>query len=71
MGRSAGSIQAEIDALEARVVDLKQSMGSDGTTVQFAAYAAMTERLDKLYVQLDRASGAAPMFVRGVVKGFR
>lgn len=71
MGRSAASIQTEIAALEVEVSSLVQSMASDGTSVQKADYAAKTSRLDKLYQQLDRASGAAPMLVRGVVRGLR
>ncbi len=71
MGRSAGYIATEIAALEADVANLIQSMGSDGTSVQKADYAAKCARLDKLYIFADRAAGTAPMLVRGVVKGFR
>lgn len=71
MGRSAASIQTEIDALEASVSTLLQSMGSDGTSLQKADYAAQTKRLDQLYGQLGRANGTEPMLVRGVVRGLR
>ncbi len=71
MGRSAGYIATEIAALEADIANLIQSMGSDGTNAQKVDYAAKTARLDKLYIQQDRATGSAPMLVRGVVKGFR
>ena len=71
MGRSAASIQTEITALEAAITNLVQSIGSDGTSVQNADYKAKTERLDRLYQQLDRAAGTAPMLVRGVVRGLR
>lgn len=70
MGRSASYIAIEIAALEADITNLVQSMGSDGTTAQKIAYEAKTARLDKLYIQQDRAAGTAPMLVRGVVKGF-
>ncbi len=71
MGRSAGYIATEIAALEADVANLVQSMGSDGTSVQKADYAAKCARLDKLYIFQDRAGGTAPMLVRGVVTGFK
>jgi len=71
MGRSAALIQTEITALEAEITNYLQSVGSDGTSVQRSDYAAKTKRLDQLYQHLDRASGSAPMFVRGVVKGLR
>lgn len=71
MGRSAGYIATEIAALEAAITNLQQSMGSDGTNVQLADYEAKCKRLDKLYIMQERATGYAPMLVRGVVKGFR
>ncbi len=71
MGRSAGYIAIEIAALEADVTNLIQSMGSDGTSAQKADYAAKCARLDKLYQMQDRATGAAPMLVRGNVRGLR
>ncbi len=71
MGRSAGYIAIEIAALEAAVTNLVQSASSDGTSLQNTDYAAKCKRLDQLYQMQDRATGAAPMFVRGVVKGFR
>lgn len=71
MGRSAGYIATEIAALEADITNLVQSMGSDGTSVQKSDYAAKCARLDKLYLHQDRATGNAPMLVRGVVRGLR
>ncbi len=71
MGRSSTLVQAEISALEAEITNYLQSVGSDGTSVQRADYAAKTKRLDQLYVQLGRANGASPMMVRGVVRGLR
>ncbi len=71
MGRSAGYIATEIAALEAEIVNMVQSMGSDGTSVQKADYAAKCARLDKLYIFQDRAAGTAPMLVRGAVRGLR
>ncbi len=69
MGRSAGFIATEIAALEADITNLVQSAASDGTSLQKTDYAAKCARLDKLYLMQDRATGAAPMLVRGVVKG--
>ncbi len=68
MGRAAGYIATEIAALEADIVNLVQSMGSDGTNAQKVDYAAKTARLDKLYLQQDRATGNAPMLLRGNVR---
>jgi hypothetical protein len=71
MGRSVASIQAEIDILEAELTNAASviaSATSDNTTVT-RTREKLERRLDELYVQLDRASGAAPMIVRGVVKG--
>jgi hypothetical protein len=69
--RSAALIQTEITALEAEITNYLQSVGSDGTNATRAAYEAKTQRLDQLYIQLDRANATAPMIVRGVIKGLR
>ncbi len=72
MGRSAASIQAEITIIETELqtaASLITTATSDSTSVT-KQRAALEKRLDQLYIQLDRATGAAPMFVRGVVRGF-
>jgi hypothetical protein len=73
MARSAASIQAEITAIE----NMLSSAESLYTTVSATGGSrtidrtALQTRLDQLYQQLGRATGAAPMIVRGVVKGLR
>jgi len=72
MGRSAASIQAEITLKEAWLASqasLYTSVGADGTSVSNADIAKVQERLDSLYIQLDRANGTSPMLVRGRLKG--
>lgn len=73
MARSAASIQAEIDAIEAKISSIysMKSYSIAGRSKTEHDVSALTTRLDQLYIQLDRISGAAPMFVRGVVKGLR
>lgn len=73
MARSASSIQSEITAIEALLTSsggLNASVGADGVS-RTINRTGLERRLDVLYQQLDRASGDAPMIVRGVVKGFR
>ena len=74
MARSVAAIQAEIDILEARLASedgLVRSAGSDGVTISYEQRDQLAKRLDHLYMMLDRASGAAPMFVRGRISGLR
>jgi hypothetical protein len=73
VGRSAASIQTEITAIESQLSTavVGSTISSDGTTITQQQYDRLTDRLDKLYIQLDRVSGNAPMIVRGVVKGLR
>lgn len=74
MARTAASIQAEIDTLEALLGSssgVVASTASDGTSMSHASYESMTKRLDRLYQQLGRVNGTSPMFVRGQVTGLR
>jgi hypothetical protein len=71
MARSTTSIQAEINVLETELQSaqsLLASVGSDNTQIT-KRRDILQSRLDYLYVMYDRASGAAPMFVRGVIHG--
>jgi hypothetical protein len=70
--RSTALIQAEITALEAAIIAIlggQQSYTANGITVTKANLAQQQTRLDALYAQLDRATGASPMIVRGRVTG--
>lgn len=72
MGRSASSIQAEIDRLETFLSGAGttiQSTSSDGTAVTHINRKQAEDRLDRLYIQLGRVNGTSPMFPRGVVTG--
>ena len=72
MPRSIAAIQSEIDVLEARLASadsLVRSAGSDGATLTNEDRMSIAKRLDMLYLHLDRASGAAPMFARGRLEG--
>lgn len=73
MGRSAASIQSEIDRLETMLAaddtDIKSASADGGMAVRFDR-SKMEARLDKLYIQLSRANGTL-MFVRGRVHGLR
>jgi hypothetical protein len=74
MGRSASSIQAEIDRLEAFLSGAGttiQGTSADGTSTTLINRAQAEKRLDTLYTQLDRATGNARMFARGVLTGLR
>ena len=74
MGRSASSIQAEIDRLEtflSGAATTIASTSSDGTSVQHINRKQAEDRLDRLYIQLGRVNGTSPMFPRGVVTGLR
>lgn len=73
MPRAASAIQAEIDKIEAFLATdaaLYQSTTADGVS-RTISRAELSSRLDRLYIQLDRANGSAPMFVRGRVSGLR
>lgn len=73
MARSAASIQAEITAIETMLASangLYTAVSSDGVS-RTINRGELTRRLDTLYQQLDRANGASPMIVRGVVNGLR
>lgn len=70
MARSASSIQAEIDAIEALLSTsggLSTSVSADGVS-RTIDRSGLQSRLDQLYAQLERANGGS-MFVRGVVRG--
>jgi hypothetical protein len=72
MPRPTGSIQAEIAALELRLSSADsfvRSAGSDGANLTNEARHDIERRLDQLYTQLDRLSGARPMFTRGRIQG--
>ena len=72
MGRSAGSIQAEIDRLETFLSGAGTTVAnvaSDGTTIGYINREKAEARIDTLYQQLGRANGTSPMFARGVVTG--
>lgn len=72
MPRSASSIQAEIDRLETFLSGSDttvQNVSADGTSVARINRKDAEARLDKLYQQLGRANGTAPMLARGVVTG--
>jgi hypothetical protein len=73
MARSTASILAEITAIEAMMASaegLYTTVGADGVSRSINR-ADLSARLDRLYQQYDRASGNAPMIVRGHVKGLR
>jgi hypothetical protein len=73
MGRSTASIQAEIDAIESLLGStsgLASTVSADGVT-RTVDRPKLCERLDKLYMQLGRANGSDPMFVRGHIRGLR
>lgn len=73
MPRSTASIQSEIDAIEALLTtagSMNTMVGADGVSRSIDR-TGLERRLDTLYQQLDRASGSAPMIVRGVVKGLK
>jgi hypothetical protein len=73
MARSASSIQAEIDAIEALLQStdsLVSSVTADGASRSIDRNGLQT-RLDRLYQQLGRANGSNPMFARGRINGLR
>jgi hypothetical protein len=67
MPRSAASIQAQIDVLEAEQLTAVQSITSDNTGVVKAAYDVRQKILNELYGQLQRLSRGS-MFARTRVK---
>lgn len=71
MGRSAASIQTEITAIEAQlaVAVVGVSASADAVAYTQQQYDKLTDRLDRLYQQLERANGTAPMLVRGYMNG--
>ena len=73
MARSAASIQTEITAIEAQLPNAiaAASYSIAGRSKSNQTLESLTKRLDLLYQQLGRATGASPMLVRGVVKGLR
>ena len=71
MARSASSIQAEITALESMLSSsqsMYESVSADGVARSINR-SALEQRIDRLYQQLGRANGTAPMFPRGHVTG--
>lgn len=73
MPRSAASIQTEIDAIDAAILKAAdaQSYSIAGRSVSRQNLDSLTKRRDALQQQLDRVTGQAPMFARGVVRGLR
>jgi len=74
MPRGSTAILAEIAVIEARLQSadsMVSSASSDGVSLSYSERQALAKRLDQLYLQADRASGAAPMFARGRVSGLR
>lgn len=73
MARSASAIQAEITIAEAQLAAIyaSKSYGINGRSKTTQDLKQVTDRLDQLYLQLGRANGTSPMFVRGVVRGLR
>lgn len=72
MPRSAESIQAEIDNLEAYLESqdsLIDQAGAGATMAKQASREVIQKRLDSLYIMLDRANGTNPMEVRGRIDG--
>ena len=70
MPRSTTSIDAEITALEARVVRLTASYAIDGQSKTLADIDGCRKRLDVLYHQkdsLDPATGRRRLFTRGEI----
>ncbi len=66
------SIATQIAVIDARLAKMSAtSMGSDGTSVTFPDYIALSNLRLKLELILNRINGTAPMLARGVVKGFR
>ena len=73
MARSASSIQAalaEVDAAISKAVEA-QAYSVGGRSKSNQSLDVLNKRRDQLQQQLDRATGASPMLMRGVPKGLR
>lgn len=71
MPRSEAYIQLEIDQLETLLQSeqgLYLTFVADGVT-RTLSRQQLQDRLDHLYIQRDRASGAVPTFSRGRIGG--
>jgi hypothetical protein len=71
MPLSAATLQTELDAVNAQILKaLKGSLVQTfGTMIQQQSIAQLRAHRDALQQQLDRVTGASPMFVRGRVTG--
>ena len=73
MPRSVAAIQAEITAIEGTLAASDgnyTTLSADGVT-RTINRSALESRLDQLYMQLGRANGSDPMFVRGHIRNLR
>jgi hypothetical protein len=71
MARGVSSIQAALDEVDAAISKavVAQSYSVGGRSKSNQSLDVLNKRRDKLQMQLDRASGASPMLMRGVPKG--
>lgn len=72
MSRSAASIQAQINVLEAFLQSGASTIvtqGANGVTATRIDAIQATTMLNELYLQLGRADGSNPMLVRGRLVG--
>lgn len=74
MARTLAQIDAEIAVLESFLSSAASTVstaGSRGTNIGRIDIAKAQTRLDVLYIQRDRLSGAAPMFTPARITGLR
>ena len=72
MSTFAVSIQAQIDALDAKLISVSAtSVASDGTSITNPDWIALSNQRIKLEQIKNQLAGTAPMFARGVITGMR
>jgi|LakMenEpi03Aug12_release.lakeMendotaPanAssembly.Ray.scaffolds.fasta_scaffold4895533_1 hypothetical protein len=72
MSTLAASLQAQIDALDARLASITPTkIGADGQVVENSSWVELSNHRLKLEQMLGRATGRSRMFCRGTVKGLR
>ena len=73
MPTPAATLQAQIDAIDARISDTTTagmlSMTDGGTSASFNSLESLIKARNMLQAQLDRVTGAKRMFARGRLCG--
>lgn len=71
MPTPVATLQAQVDALDARIIELSGAtqMQDGNTSASFADIEKLIDARNKLQAMIDRLTGTRPMIVRGRLTG--